>query len=196
MKKTTKLLATVAALGALATASYSFAAPMAHGNTDGAQQHQCPMMASQVNKEDMMNARFEGIARMLTLEANQKAAWTAYVDASKTMHMGPKKTWDKPAVDTQDRLERRIEMQTEGTEQLKAFVKARAELLKVLNPSQKYVLEQTEMTHGKMGGDMGGHGKMMGKGMMDHGAHGADKADVGDAHQHHQAAPAKKESKM
>lgn len=193
MKKTTKLLATVAALGALATASYSFAAPMAHGNTDGAQEHQRPVVASQVNKEDMMNARFEGIARMLTLEANQKAAWTAYVDASKTMHMGPKKTWDKPAVDTQDRLERRIEMQTEETEQLKAFVKARAELLKVLNPSQKYVLEQTEMTHGKMMGKgmMGGKG-----GMMDHGGHGADKADAGDAHQHHQAAPAKKESKM
>lgn len=166
---------------------------MAHGNTDGAQEHQRPVVASQVNKEDMMNARFEGIARMLTLEANQKAAWTAYVDASKTMHMGPKKTWDKPAVDTQDRLERRIEMQTEGTEQLKAFVKARAELLKVLNPSQKYVLEQTEMTHGKMMGKgmMGGKG-----GMMDHGGHGADKADAGDAHQHHQAAPAKKESKM
>ena len=49
MKKTTKLLATVAALGALATASYSFAAPMAHGNTDGAQEHQRPVVASQVN---------------------------------------------------------------------------------------------------------------------------------------------------
>ena len=72
-------------------------------------------------------------------------------------------------------------------------MKARAELLKVLNPSQKYVLEQTEMTHGKMMGKgmMGGKG-----GMMDHGGHGADKADAGDAHQHHQAAPAKKESKM
>lgn len=173
MKKTTKLLATVAALGALATATYSFAAAPAQdakADAQQAQQAQCPMMSAHYNMKDMMDARFEGLARMLTLEENQKAAWNAYVDASKAMHLGPKKTWDKPAVDTQDRLERRIEMATESTEQLKAFTKARADLLKVLNPSQKYVLEQMEMRHGRMGGGMGGHGGMMGgHGMMGQG---------------------------
>ncbi len=160
MIKTTRLLTTVATLGALAAASISYAAP--------AEQKGEPETTSSATKafsiKDMMDARFEGLARMLTLEEGQKAAWNNYVTASKALHLGPQKTWDKPAVDTQDRLERRVQMAEARTKLLKDFTDARAALLKVLNPPQKLVLEQVEATHGRMGGMSG-----MGGGMGMHG---------------------------
>lgn len=159
MKMTTKLLATVAALGALATATYSYAQPDATSTAS-----QAVMANAQAGFEEMMNARFEGLGRMLTLKDNQKAAWDAYVKASKGLHLNQMPTYDKPAVDTQERLERRLARSQARTEQIKAFTDARAALLKVLEPSQKYVLEEMEARHGRMPGQGMGfhHGAMMG----------------------------------
>ncbi|GEM_PF-1245453 len=170
MRKSTKILATVTALGALMSASLAFSAPDKQ-TTSPQTRPACPMAGYSMS--DRMDARLEGIARMLTLEDNQKAAWENYVKASKALHMKKGKTYDKPAADMQERLERRAERAQNRADSLKAYAAARAELLKVLNPSQKYVLEQVEATHGRMGGAMmhphGGmpmdphHGMMMRK---------------------------------
>ena len=180
MRMTTKLLATVATLGALATATFAYAEGQTAPEVKAAQPcAQCPVMNGQKSMEEAMNARFDSMERMLTLTDEQKPAWKAYVESSKAMHGYKNQKFDKPAVDMQERLERRIVRGEAKLEALKKFAQARAELLKVLNPSQKYVLEQREMQHGRMGGHPGmgmdpHHGMMHGKdphhGMM----HGKD----------------------
>lgn len=164
MRMTTKLLATVATLGALATATFAYAEGQTAPEVKAAQPcAQCPVMDGQKSMEEAMNARFDSMERMLTLTDEQKPAWKAYVESSKAMHGYKNQKFDKPAVDMQERLERRIVRGEAKLEALKKFAQARAELLKVLNPSQKYVLEQREMQHGRMGGHPG-----MGMGMDPH----------------------------
>lgn len=181
MRMTTKLLATVATLGALATATFAYAEGQTAPEVKAALPYaQCPVMdgpvmGGQQSMEEAMNARFDSMERMLTLTDEQKPAWKAYVESSKAMHGYKNQKFDKPAVDMQERLERRIVRGEAKLEALKKFAQARAELLKVLNPSQKYVLEQREMQHGRMGGHPGmgmdpHHGMMHGmnphQGMM------------------------------
>lgn len=169
MRMTTKLLATVATLGALATATFAYAEGQTAPEVKAALPYaQCPVMdgpvmGGQQSMEEAMNARFDSMERMLTLTDEQKPAWKAYVESSKAMHGYKNQKFDKPAVDMQERLERRIVRGEAKLEALKKFAQARAELLKVLNPSQKYVLEQREMQHGRMGGHPG-----MGMGMDPH----------------------------
>ena len=166
MRMTTKLLATVATLGALATATFAYAEGQTAPEVKAAQPcAQCPVMDGQKSMEEAMNARFDSMERMLTLTDEQKPAWKAYVESSKAMHGYKNQKFDKPAVDMQERLERRIVRGEAKLEALKKFAQARAELLKVLNPSQKYVLEQREMQHGRMG-DHPGMGMDPHHGMM------------------------------
>lgn len=160
MRMTTKLLATVATLGALATATFAYAEAQTAPEVKASQPcAQCPVRGGQYSMDEVMNARFDSMERMLTLTEEQKPAWKAYVESSKAMHGYKNQKYDKPAADMQERLERRIARGEAKIEALKKFTQARAELLKVLNPSQKYVLEQREMQHGRMGG--GHHGMMM-----------------------------------
>ncbi len=154
MSKTSKLLATVGALGALAVSGLVGAAPAQPADTTVPPCAQAP----QYSRADQVAARYEGLANMLTLKAEQQSAWKAYVDARVAL-AAPQKKWDKPAVDTQERLERRAEAAEARVALLKTVTSARAELLKILSPEQKYVLESYEFTHrGKAAGGMRGMG--------------------------------------
>lgn len=83
---------------------------------------------------------------MLTLTDAQKPLWKAYVDARMARFAeAPRDV--KPAVDVQDRLERRAERLAARADRVKKIADTRAELLKSLSVEQKYVLESYEYRH-------------------------------------------------
>ena len=104
MNKTNRILATVAAVGALAFGGLAVAAPA----PEAAPQVPPCMQAPHHQPQNRIALRYEALERMLTLKDDQKSAWKAYVDARVALAT-PAKAYDKPAVDTQDRLDRRAE---------------------------------------------------------------------------------------
>ena len=105
MTKTKKILATVAALGAMTVGGFALAAP-ADGPRRGSDVPPC--VERSVSAADWAAARYESLGEMLTLTDAQKPLWKAYVDARMARFAeAPRDV--KPAVDVQDRLERRAE---------------------------------------------------------------------------------------
>ena len=117
MKKSHKIIASLAAVGALCVGTAAIAGPWHHDGQfrDGMP---CAGYASQ-----------------------------AYVDARTALDMMPGVQFDKPAVDEQSRLERRAQVAKVRADLLEKAVAARTELFKVLSPEQKYVLESFEQQH-------------------------------------------------
>ena len=158
MNKTNKILATVATVGALAFSSFVSAAPA----EEAAPQPVPPCMQTphHVGPADRVALRYEALERMLTLKDDQKSAWRAYVDARVALAT-PAKAYDKPAVDTQARLDRRAERAEARAAQIRTVAQSRAELLKVLSPEQKFVMEKFEFQHqGVRAGHNPHHGMM------------------------------------
>lgn len=157
MKKTTRIAASLAALGALCIGGVAVAAPWHHGDAQcGAP---CPGMsalqgprggsdaAPGARAAEMRQAGWEAIGRILTLRPEQEGAWKAYVDARIALDAMPGVEFDKPAVDMQTRFERRAQVARVRADLLAKVVEARAELLKAFGPEQKYVLESFELQH-------------------------------------------------
>ena len=140
MTKTKKILATVAALGAMTVGGFALAAP-ADGPRRGSDVPPC--VERSFSASDWAAARYESLGEMLTLTDAQKPLWKAYVDARMARFAeAPRDV--KPAVDVQDRLERRAERLAARADRVKKIADTRAELLKSLSVEQKYVLESYE----------------------------------------------------
>lgn len=158
MTKTKKILATVAALGAMTVGSFAFAAP---GEDPRGGSGVPPCAEKRVAAQDWMMARYQSLGEMLTLTAEQKPLWKAYVDARLSRVMLPDA--DKPVVDVQQRLERRAERLAARAERVKKIADTRAALLKSLSVEQKYVLESYEFHHRRGAQDRGGEWERYGR---------------------------------
>ena len=140
MNKSTKIISSLAALGALCVGTAAMASPWHNGNCPGAgvPQAQCPIAADgpradgpRFNKPSrqvdpaVRAARWDAIARMLTIKPEQEAAWKAYTAARDAERTPIAKTDDKKlAVDVQTRLQLRADR-----------AKVRADLLCEICPS-------------------------------------------------------------
>lgn len=163
MKKTTRIVASLAALGALCVGGVAIAAPWHHCETpvDGmpcagmnAPKHSgagMPCAPQAQNRAEMRAAGWEAIGRILTLRPEQEGVWKNYVEARMALDAMPGTKFDKPAVDMQSRFERRAQIARVRADLLDKVVAARAELLKAFGPEQKYVLESFELQHGMKG---------------------------------------------
>ncbi len=90
--------------------------------------------------------RYEALARILSLSADQRPAWQAYVNARHAAVLADVNA-EGPVIDIQDRLDRLAEHAQKTADMVKTLASTRADLLKVLRPDQKYVLEMHEMQH-------------------------------------------------
>ena len=155
MKKTQKILASLAAVGALCVGSAAVAAPWHHGGG-------CPMadvppavQAPQRGGPSLAEG-YAAMANVLTLTDEQKPLWKAYMDAHDALRDVPRARWDRPAADMQERLERRAQVAEARAASMKKVAETRAALLKSFSVEQKYVLESFEYSHrGMAGGRMG-----------------------------------------
>lgn len=159
MKKTSRIVASLAALGALCIGGVAVAAPFHHGEVpvDGmpcagmsAPQHPgvgMPCAPQAKDRMEMRAAGWEAIGRILTLRPEQEGVWKNYVEARMALDAMKGTKFDKPAVDMQSRFERRAQVARTRADLLDKVVAARAELLKAFGPEQKYVLESFELQH-------------------------------------------------
>ena len=174
MNKSTKIISSLAALGALCVGATAMAGPWHHPGFGPGPQADCPMAAQgpmgphgdcpnfapRGSEADMAYRaeRWNALSRMLTITPEQKGAWDAYTaarDAVRTPIVNPES--GRYAADEQTRLERRAERAKIRADLLGKAAAARAELLKVLSPEQKYVLEGMEFRHGDRMMDRGPH---------------------------------------
>ena len=110
MNKSTKIISSLAALGALCVGTAAMASPWHNGNCPGAgvPEAQCPIAADgpradgpRFNKPSrqvdpaVRAARWDAIARMLTIKPEQEAAWKAYTAARDAERTPIAKTDDK-----------------------------------------------------------------------------------------------------
>lgn len=146
MNKTKKMFAAVAAIGALAIAGVSFAAPSGAPNPGPRAAAQGPEHAAPLPPEARIAMRYEALERMLTLKDGQQDAYKAYV-AARTDFVKRGDPEQKPAVDEQDRLEQRAARLEAKAAAVKKVADTRAALLKTLSPEQKFVLENFEIMH-------------------------------------------------
>lgn len=150
MRKTQKIIASLAAVGALAVGSFAVAAPLPEGalKTEGpvaGVQAPIPQAAPNSPRMERRLARFEAMARTLTFKDDaQQSAWKHYVDARLALDSLRGAHHAQPPIDEQDRLERDARAAALRADALKKVAESRASLLKVLSPEQKYVLEQME----------------------------------------------------
>ena len=149
MTKTKKILATVAALGAMTVSGFTMAAPE-DAPRRGPQE--APCLERNVSPQDWAAARYESLGKMLTLTPEQEPLWKAYVDARMARFAQVDKDV-KPAVDVQSRLERRAERLAARADRVKKVAQTRAALLEKLSVEQKYVLESYEFHHRRDRGD-------------------------------------------
>lgn len=145
MKKSQKILASLAAVGALCIGSAAVAAPWHHGD--------CPMadvppsMQAPQRGATAFAEGYPALANVLTLTDAQKPLWKAYMDARAALRDLPRARWDQPAVDVQERLERRAQVAEARAAAAKKVAETRAELIKSFSVEQKYVLESFESVH-------------------------------------------------
>lgn len=162
MKKSHKIITSLAALGALCVGTAAMAQPWADG-TPCPRGYAAECLAggpqAGATAAEVRAARWAAVERMLTIKPEQQAAWKAYVEASDALRT-PIETKTVVA-DEQTRLERRAERAKIRADQLAKKAAVRAELLKVLSPEQKYVLEGMEFHHGRRGAH---HGQGFGPG--------------------------------
>ncbi|MDR3770267.1 MAG: hypothetical protein Q3Y13_02805 [Sutterella sp.] len=139
MKNTRRIIAALAAVGTMALGT-AFAAPAAP-----APQPQPPQVTAPYYQG------YAAIENILTLTAEQKPLWDAYV-AARIGYQTDRPVFQGPAADEQSRLDRRVERSQWCAGQLKKIRDARAALVKSLSVEQKYVLESYEYNHrGQMG---------------------------------------------
>lgn len=150
MRNTRRIIAALAAVGTMALGT-AFAAPAAP-----APQPQPPQVTAPYYQG------YAAIENILTLTAEQKPLWDAYV-AARIGYQTDRPVFQGPAADEQSRLDRRVERSQWCAGQLKKIRDARAALVKSLSVEQKYVLESYEYNHR---GPMGPRG--MGPGMGPH----------------------------
>lgn len=150
MRKTQRIIASLAAVGALAVGSFAAAAPLPEDASkdpqSGAALTATPAIGAPASPRlEHRLARFEAMARTLTLKDDaQKSAWKHYVDARLALD-GPRgDRRGKLEIDQQDRLEREARDLETRAEAVKKIAAARAALLETLSPEQKYVLERME----------------------------------------------------
>ena len=105
MKKSHKIIASLAAVGALCVGTAAIAGPWHH---DG--QFRDGMPCAGYASQDYQAAGWEAVARLVTITPEQQGAWKAYVDARTALDMMPGVEFNKPAVDEQSRLERRAQV--------------------------------------------------------------------------------------
>lgn len=151
MNKSKKVIASLAAVGALAFGSIAMAAPW-HPGADPAPQPEMRgcLMAPEKAPAPVPPAlrsmpSYKAMGKILTLTAEQQPLWAAYVNAREALRapLGAK-AGEEPPADMQERLERRAERAQLRADAIKAVATARAELVKSLSVEQKYVLEQFE----------------------------------------------------
>ena len=142
MNKSTKIISSLAALGALCVGTAAMASPWHNGNCPGAgvPEAQCPIAADgpradgpRFNKPSrqvdpaVRAARWDAIARMLTIKPEQEAAWKAYTAARDAERTPIAKTDDKKlAVDVQTRLQLRADRAKVRADLLAKSAQARA----------------------------------------------------------------------
>lgn len=158
MTKTSKLVASLAAVGALCVGTIAVAAPWHHEPTPPAPNAANPAecMTGMTNR---MADGYASLGSILTLKDNQKKAWDKYVQARLALMQPVFAPDQKMPVDVQGRLELRKQSYETRASRLQNVINARAELFKVLSVEQKYVLESHEMKHR-------GHGHSMPRGPM------------------------------
>ncbi len=152
MSKSQKIIASLAAVGALAVGSIAMAAPW-QGNDQTppmpgergcySSQERAPAPMPHHRMRGMPS--YEAMGKILTLTEAQQPLWQAYVDARDAFRSGPAPKAEPP-VDMQERLERRAERTEVRAAALKRVASARAQLVQSLSAEQKYVLEQYEMS--------------------------------------------------
>lgn len=151
MRKTQRIIASLAAVGALAVGSFAAAAPLPEDVPKGSQANAALSSASPglgpsaSQRLEHRLARFEAMARTLTFKNDaQKTAWKTYVDARLALEGLRGHRRGMPEIDQQDRLEREARDLEVRAEAVKKVAAARAALLETLSPEQKYVLERME----------------------------------------------------
>lgn len=172
MRKTIASIALASILGLGAASAMAY--PGMQGGPGMGQGPQCapecrgnfragPMHGPRIDRLEHVKAGYASVERLIGLRDDQKAAWSAYVNARVKFEQDRKARWEAnkgPALDQQTRLERRIERMKFELANLEVITAKRAELMKVLDAKQNYVLDQTEAHHG-----MRGHGRRGGPGM-------------------------------
>lgn len=160
-----KKIALVVALGSALMAGAAFAYPgMGGGMGPGMMGPGCAAMMQQDRLAWVKSAN-ETMRQMLNIKPEQKAAFDAYAAAGEAFQKDRDdlraQHWNHPATNFQDRLAQRLEMEKADVKNLEAFSAARANLLKVLSPEQKLVLESFDAHHGLGMGMMGPRGQGM-----------------------------------
>lgn len=190
-----KKIALITALSAALLAGTAFAYPPAGGN--GA-----PCAGAQMDRQAWVKSANETMRGMLNLKPEQQKAFNAYataaLDLQKVRDDLRQKHFENPATNYQDRLAQRIETQKATVKYLEAFAAARADLLKVLSPEQKLVLESFDAHHGAampmmgrgMGPGCGGYGFGMGPQGMRGFHQGMGPGMMGPGYHHGYGAPA------
>lgn len=146
MKKTQKILASLAAVGALCVGSAAVAAPW-HPAPGCPMADVPPAMQAPQRGGPGLAEGYAAMANVLTLSEEQKPLWKAYMDARDALRDLPRARWERPAVDVQERLERRAQEAEARAAAMKKVAETRAELLKSFSVEQKYVLESFEFSH-------------------------------------------------
>lgn len=155
MNKSKKIIASLAAVGALAFGGIAMAAPWHHGAepVPNPELRGCLMAQGKLPAPVPPAMRgmpsYDAMGKILTLTAEQQPLWQAYMDAREAVRKPFKAAKVKgetpqPPADLQDRLERRAERAQVHADAIKTLANARAALVKSLSVEQKYVLEQFE----------------------------------------------------
>lgn len=147
-----KKIAFAAAIGSALIAGAAFAYPgMGAGMGPGMMMGPgCGAM--QQDRLAWVKSANETMRQMLNIKPEQKAAFDAYAAAGEAYQKERDdlraQHWNHPATNYQDRLAQRLELEKADVKNLEAFSAARSNLLKVLTPEQKLVLESFDAHHG------------------------------------------------
>ena len=153
MKKTMVRITTLVlmAAGASMALAHGFGPHGGHPHGMGMGPGKCLTQQVDVSRLDYMKAFYESVGKTLTLTEKQTKVWKSYVD-TRLAAFEERAKWRQahkvPCMDEQTRLERRVDKARLNAKLTEKVAQQRAELLKVLDPQQKMVLEAYEFKKG------------------------------------------------
>ncbi len=153
MKKTMVRITTLALMvaGTSMAMAHGFGPHGGHPHAMGMGPAQCMTQQADVSRLDYLKAFYESVAKTMTLTEKQAKVWKSYVDTRLAVFEERAK-WRQahkvPCMDEQTRLERRADKARLNVKLTEKVAQQRAELLKVLDPKQKLVLETYEFKKG------------------------------------------------